>query len=273
MFQQVKRKSMLQSAFDLAELIYHTVVRNIRKGHSNAIWALVSNMMQAAIFVLAFYMMFMIIGLKTANIRGNFLLYIISGIFLFLIHIKSIGAVFGSEGPSSPMMQHAPMNTVVSISAAAIGVLYIQILTLIVILFIYHVAVTPIEIDKPYGALAMFMIAWLSGVAIGLVLLSLKPWFPGFTKIFSTVFQRVNMIASGKMFVANTMPAYMLPIFIWNPLFHLIDQCRGFIFVNYSPRNTSIEYPIIVTLSLLVIGLMAEFYTRQHASRSWDARR
>ncbi len=257
----------------MAELIYHTIVRNIRKGHGNALWALVSNMLQAVVFILAFYVMFWLMGIDKANIRGDFLLYIISGIFLFLVHIKTIGAIAGTEGPSSPMMQHAPMNTIVSIVAAAIGTLYIQTLTLLVILFAYHVAVTPFEIDDPAGAYGMLLVAWLSGVAIGLVLLSMKPWFPGFVAIFTTVFQRINMIASGKMFVANTLPAFMLPMFEWNPLFHTIDQARGFMFVNYVPRTTSAEYPIIFSLALLVIGLMAEFYTRQHASSSWDARR
>jgi len=273
MFHQVKSKTMFQSALGMVELIYHSVVRDIRKGHSNAIFALVNNMLQAAIFVMAFYLMFMILGLKSANIRGDFLLYIISGVFLFLIHIRTIGAIAGAEGPSSAMMQHAPMNTVIAITSAAIGVLYIQLLTLFVILFVYYVAVTRFVIDDPAGAFGMLMLAWLSGLAIGLVLMSMKPWSPAFVKVFTTVFQRINMIASGKMFVANTLPSFMLPIFDWNPLFHLIDQARGFMFVNYVPRNTSVEYPIIVSVCLLVIGLMAEFYTRQHASSSWDARR
>ena len=273
MFLPAKRKSMLDTAFRLVELIYHSIVHDIRKGHSNAIWALVNNMMQAVIFVLAFFLMFKILGIKSANIRGDFLLYIISGVFLFLIHVKSLGAVAGSNGPTSPMMQHAPMNTIISFTAAALGALYIQVLTLFVILFIYYVAITPFEIEYPAAAFAMLLMSWLSGTALGLVLLSVKPWFPSLSTIFATVYQRVNMVASGKMFVANTLPAFMLPIFIWNPLFHLIDQCRGFMFVNYVPRTTSITYPIIATVVLLVIGMMAEFYTRQYASSSWDARR
>jgi ABC-type polysaccharide/polyol phosphate export permease len=51
------------------------------------------------------------------------------------------------------------------------------------------------------------------------------------------------MIASGKMFVANTLPPAMLAMFDWNPLFHIIDQCRGFVFNNYFPRNSNWEYP------------------------------
>ncbi len=273
MFLPAKRKSMFHSGFSLAELIFHSAVHNIRKGHNNAIWALLSNIIQAAIFVLVFYLMFMILGLRGANLRGDFMLYIISGVFLFLMHIKTIGAVAGSEGPTSAMMQHAPMNTIVSIAAAALSTLYIQVLALFVILFVYYVAVTPFIIDNPAGAFAMFLLSWLSGLAIGLIFLSMKPWSPAISGILTTVFQRVNMIASGKMFVANTLPAFMLPIFIWNPLFHLIDQCRGFMFVNYVPHRTSIEYPLIVTLSLLVIGMMAEFYTRQYTSSSWYARR
>jgi ABC-type polysaccharide/polyol phosphate export permease len=81
------------------------------------------------------------------------------------------------------------------------------------------------------------------------------------------------MIASGKMFLANSLPGYMLAMFDWNPLFHSIDQARGFAFINYNPRYSSWEYPLWVGLVLLMIGLMGEFYTRRHASISWNARR
>jgi len=52
-------------------------------------------------------------GLRGAAIRGDFLVYIMSGIFLFMTHTKTMQGAFASEGPSSPMMQHAPMNTVI----------------------------------------------------------------------------------------------------------------------------------------------------------------
>jgi len=81
------------------------------------------------------------------------------------------------------------------------------------------------------------------------------------------------MIASGKMFVANQLPRKMIDWFDWNPLFHIIDQTRGFVFINYFPHHSSVTYPLYVSLAVLMIGLMAEFYTRQNASLSWDARR
>lgn len=273
MFQQSTRRSGVRSALAMSELIYHSVVRSVRKTHGNAVMSLLMNMLQAVIFVLAFYVMFSVLGMRGTALRGDFLLYIMSGIFLFMTNTKTLGAVVASEGPASPMMKHAPMNTIIAIAASALSTLYIQVLSLAVILFIYHVAFTPLEIDQPIGAMGMLLLSWFTGMALGVVLLAIKPWAPTFVQIASTIYQRANMIASGKMFVANTLPTFMLNMFDWNPLFHCIDQARGFAFINYFPRNSSISYPLIVGIVFLMIGLMGEFYTRRHASASWNARR
>ncbi|KAF0676376.1 ABC transporter permease [Profundibacterium mesophilum] len=273
MFQRQQTRSRMTSALSVLELIYHSTVRSIRKTHSNALIAILTNILQTAIFVLAFYLMFIVLGMRASAIRGNFLLYIMSGIFLYMVHTRTVTAVLGSEGPASAMMKHAPMTTAISITAAALGTLYIQILSMFVVLYVYHVGWGPIHIDAPAGAFGMVMVAWFSGMAIGIVLLALKPWAPGFTSILAMVYTRANMIASGKMFVANSLPGYMLPFFSWNPLFHAIDQARGFTFINYNPHVTSVLYPVYISLAILMIGLMGEFYTRKHASLSWSARR
>ena len=273
MFQQTRPRSFIQSAFAIGELIYHATVRKVRSTHNNAFFAIAVNMLQAVVLVAAFYVMFTILGLRGAKLRGDFLLYVMSGIFLYITHVKSVGAVSGAETSASPMMQHAPMNTIISIAAGALSTLYIQALSLLTILFVYHVVFKPYEVDQPVLAFSMFLLAWFTGCAVGLVLLAVKPWFPTFVSVFTQVYQRANMIASGKMFVANALPPTMLTLFDWNPLFHCIDQARGFVFINYFPRNSNIEYPIIAALVLIMLGLMGEFYTRQHVSSSWGARR
>ena len=72
------------------------------------------------------------------------------------------------------------------------------------------------------------------------------------------------------MFVANMVPGFIISMFDWNPLFHIIDQMRGAVFVNYFPHHTNCEYPLYVACGLLIIGLMAEFFTTKRASMSWD---
>lgn len=263
----------LMAAFTLAELIFHAAVRVIRKGHGNAILGLGVNIVQTLMLVAVFYGVFLLVGMGPRGIRGDYLLYVMTGIFLFMCHVKAMTAVVQSEGPTSPMMKHAPMNTYVAIGAAALSTLYIQILSMVVVLFLYHAIWTPIVVHDAFGALLMLLLAWFSGVALGLIFLALKPWAPNLVQILSGFYARANMFASGKMFVANLLPGYLLPYFDWNPLFHIIDQARGFTFLNYTPHYTSVEYAVWVTLGALLVGLMGEAYTRKSASLSWGARR
>jgi len=140
-------------------------------------------------------------------------------------------------------------------------------------LFIYHVVFVPVVIDDPIGAMGMLLAAWFSGVAIGTVFLPLKLWEPDAVKVMTSIYSRASMIAYGKMFVANTLPSSMLVLFDWNPLFHTIDQARGYIFLHYDPHFSDPIYPVIVSLGLVMMGMMGEFYTRKSASISWSATR
>ena len=273
MFQATRRTSLLFAALTLLDLIYHNTVRSIRKGHRDAILAILSSITQTLVMIAAFYILMSMLGMRSFAIRGDFLLYVMSGIFVFITHIKAVSAVAGAETSASPMMQHLPMNTTISIWSSAFSALYIQIFSLGSILAVYHLVWKPIEVHQPVGAVAMLLLAWFSGVAVGSVFLAIKPWIPGPTGIAQQIYIRFNLFASGKMFVANQLAAKMVAIFTWNPLFHIIDQGRGFLFINYNPLKTTMVYPIVISVILLVIGLLGESFTRRHVSISWSAGR
>ena len=272
MFRPQTQRTATGSAFAMAELVFHSAVRNLRKTHANAVVGLVVSIIQSLVMVLVFLFMFTFLGMRGSAIRGDYLLYIMSGVFLFMTHAKTISAVAKSDGPTSSMMKHSPMNTLIAIAAAALSTLYQQILSVVVILFFYHAVFSPITIDQPVGAFMMLLLAWGSGIGIGMVFKAATPWAPEFFSIVTTVYSRANMIASGKMFVANAMPTWLLAWFWWNPLFHCIDQARGYIFLNYNPHYSSVSYPLYVTIGLFMLGLIFEHYTRRHASLSWSAR-
>lgn len=273
MYNASSPQTALGATFRTLELIYHLAVRNVRSKHANAVMAIVNAVLQMVLMVGMFYVMFTVLGLRGLAVRGDFLVYIMTGIFLYLSHIQAVGAVSGSGSATNPLLQHAPMNTAIAMAGSVLAGLYVQTLSAFLVLFVYHVAFTPVEIDDPIGAYAMFLLAYFCGLGVGMIFLALKPWMPSLVSIFERIYQRANMIASGKMFLANTLPGYMLAMFDWNPLFHCIDQARGYAFNNYFPRNSSWEYALWVGIVLLMIGLMGEFYTRKHVSASWSARR
>lgn len=273
MFTPRRSRNMVEAAFTTLALIYHVTVNNLRKGQRNAVVGLIMTVAQAVAMIAGFWLMFTIIGVRTSPIRGDFIVYIMSGIFMFMAHSQAIGAVAGAGNPSNQMVKHGPMNTAVLISASALASLYKQTFSAVVVLTAYNYMIEPIDIDRPLACYAMLLLSWFSGCCIGLIFLALRPWAPPAVQVLTQFYQRINMVFSGKMFVANTMPSVMLHIFAWNPLFHIIDQTRGFAFINYSPRNSNLDYPVYATMALLMIGLMAEFVTRKAVSVSWSAGR
>ena len=273
MFVQRRNRNLVQAAFTTLALIYHQTVHTLRQAHSNALIGILITMMQSVLMVAGFLAMYWVMGVKRSPIRGDFLLFIMSGIFMFMAFNGAMAKVSGAGKATNQMMKHGPLNTAIAMSGAALAALYTNVLSALVLIAIYHMLINPIEIENWRGALAMLVLAWFSGSALGLVFLSIRTWFPVPGQMISQVFGRANMVASGKMFAANNLPNFMLAMFDWNPLFHIIDQARGFVFLNYTPHNSNLHYPFYVMLALLMIGLMAEFVTRNAASLSWQAGR
>jgi ABC-type polysaccharide/polyol phosphate export permease len=271
MFQARRSQSTFSLALNMLESTFHAAARKVRQTHRNAVLAILLSVVQSMLFIAAFYVMFTVLGQRGAAVRGDFMLYLLTGIFAYLTHIKGVQAIMGAENSTSALMQHAPMNTLVAILSSALSALYTQTVSLLVLLLILHTMFTPLTFFYWPGALMMFLLAWASGCVIGLLFMALKPWMPEMANILQLVYVRANMIASGKMFVANMMPTAIIAFFDWNPLFDIIDQARGFTFVNYFPHHSNWEYPLYATLVLLVIGFMGEAYTRKHASASWGA--
>ena len=267
-------RSGISGTLAFLEQVYFGTVRSMRKSSGrNAVLGLIGSMAQTVVFVMAFYFMFQLMGVRTSPIKGDYMLYIISGIAMFMIHNTAVQTVSKAEGPTSGMMQHAPMNTMIAVCSAALQSLYQQTITVGTILLIYHLAFNPVYIFNPIGLAGVFLLSWFTGVAIGMVFLALTPWHPPLVNILLMVYRRVNMLASGKMFVANTLPSFMLAMFDWNLLFHCVDQARGMMFINYSPMHSNLSYPLKVALVAVVLGLMGEFFTRKRASMSWGSTR
>ena len=137
-----------------------------------------------------------------------------------------------------------------------------------VFIFMTHITTS----DQPIPALGMVLLGWYSSIGVGYEFLALRPWMPGLIDIIKTIYIGLNMFASGKMVVANTLPFSILPMFKWNPLFHSIDQARGFIFINYVPHVTNWEYAFWLSTVLIVIGFIGEGFVRQMLSVGWSSK-
>ena len=172
-------RSGISDTLAFLEQVYFGTVRGMRKSSGrNAVLGLIGSMMQTVVFIMAFYFMFQLLGVRSSPIKGDYMLYIISGIAMFMTHNTAVQAVAGAEGPTSSMMQHAPMNTMIAVCSAALQSPYKQTITIGTILLIYHLAINLVDIFNPIGLAGVFLLSWFTGVAIGMVFLALTPWHP-----------------------------------------------------------------------------------------------
>ncbi|MBK5932924.1 ABC-type polysaccharide/polyol phosphate export permease [Rhodovulum imhoffii] len=273
MFETYKPRNRFSAGLRTLGIIHYNAVNTVRGGHRNAIIGILLTMMQAFLLLTVFMVMFQVLGLRSAALRGDFMLYMMTGIFLFMTHNEAVKKTAGAAGPIGGILLHAPMNTIIAIASTALSVLYSRVLALGAVLFLYYALFNQFTIEQPVWAFAMLLLAWFAGIAVGSLFYGLRPWFPKLAPMMVQLYRRANMIFSGKMFVANSLPSSVLPMFDWNPLFHTIDQCRGFTFLNYSPYFTNVGYPFYLGCTLIIIGMMLQFFTQKRASVSWNAGR
>ena len=274
MFTRKIARTKFQAAMELGSAVYHMTARQARGPRGHAGLGLVKSIgTMVALMLLMAAVMIYGFGVRTNPVRGDFILFLMTGIMLFQMHIRTFRAVARMGGEGAGVMKHTQVSTPVMILSGAFSALYTQILTIICLLFAYHAIFNPITIEYPVQAFGMLLLSWLTAFCVGLVFIVLTPWAPGVMAPLQMLYVRANFIASGKMFLGNTLSAATLPLFDWNPLFHIIDQVRGYVFVNYLPRNSSPFYPLYVCLVLLVVGLMFEFVTRRSVSVSWSKKR
>ncbi|MEO0913413.1 MAG: ABC transporter permease [Pseudomonadota bacterium] len=264
-----RKQSILMDFFTFQELMFHTVVREVRHENArNPVIGLLVATSRTLLMVGVFYVMFEVLGARSAMIRGDPVLYLVSGFLLFFLHIGGISSTLSAGNSVGALQQHAPMTPALMIAAEAVKNLYLHVFALAIILLGLYMFKGEIEVYSWGGLITPFLQAWMSGVVIGLLFLGLKPFAPQLVKMVSLIFQRANFFTSGKFFVANMLPTAIIPYFYWNPLFHSIDQMRGAMFVNYVPRNSDPTYTTYFIAIGLVIGLMFEFFTRKTVSRS-----
>lgn len=271
MFEVKRKQNVFAAIASIFALIHHQTVYNLRQEHQNAVAGLLLSIFQTVVFILAFGLFFALLGIRSSPIRADFMLFLITGISPFLLHVKCVAAVSGSYKIGNPLVKHRPLTPLVLVMAAALAELYRQTLAMAAILSVYHVMFNPIDLLDPVGCAAMFLLAWLAGVATGLFFLGVSAWAPKAANMVSTVYRRVSMFASGKMMVANALPNAIIVFFYWNPLFHIIDQMRGYAFINYNPVKTNYMYAIWFSVILVVISILINFATRKYESLSWNA--
>ncbi|MEM0924342.1 MAG: ABC transporter permease, partial [Pseudomonadota bacterium] len=208
---------------------------------------------------LTFYLFMNFIGGRTAPIRTDDITFIVAGFLMFFFHIRTVSAVAGSLKPG--LMRHSRASPFLFVCVKSFATLYKMTFATILLLILNYLVRDYWEMGDGLLLITILLIAWMGGVGVGIIMMAANRYFV-WGNLVQTTYVRICFFTSGKFFVAGHLPERIRGAMDWNPLFHVLDQARGAMFLNYTATTTSIMYPLLVYGGIVVLGMMIENYVR-----------
>lgn len=242
-------------AASFSHLVFTLTVRAIRAENRNPAMGILMSFSQPLFFGLFFWLMITVLGGRGAPIRADPITFIIVGFFLFIMHIRVVMDMGKALGGG--LLEHPHATPFLLICVKAFTIFYKQVMSAIILLALNYTIRGVYLMEDPLPFILAALLCWIGGVVIGTLFILVNMSF-SWGGILQTLYIRVCFITSGKMVVASQVPGAMRAVMDWNPLFHLIDQARGAVFLNYEATLTSMLYPTWVYLGLLPVCLIIE---------------
>ncbi|MEM7236492.1 MAG: ABC transporter permease [Pseudomonadota bacterium] len=246
--------------------MYALTVRDLRSEHKSAAIGILMPAATMLITSLIFYWFMNFIGGRSAPIRTDFLTFIFAGFMVFFFHIRTLGAVT-SAMTNEGMLKHKRATPFLLICVKAFGAGYKMSLAMLILMAANYLFRDVWAMQDGLVYLFCLFLAWLGAVAIGIMMMAINRYFT-WGALIQTTYIRICFLTSGKFMVAAQTPNFMRDVMGWNPIFHILDQLRGAMFVNYAARTTDLLYPVAVYGSLIVVALLVENFVRTNYSAS-----
>lgn len=193
------------------------------------------------------------LALRTPPLGSSFMLFYATGYIPYSTY-RSVSSDVTSAIRSNKGLLSYPVVTVLD---AVLSKLLLSMLTMLVVAVVLYTAIIytlaqPVRIDIGAITLAFFLAA-LIGLGIGTVNCVLFGFFPIWRSIWK-ILSRPTFIASGVLFLYESVPGALQEVLWYNPVAHVIGLMRAGIYGGYHPTWISVPYVVGVALTLFVIG-------------------
>jgi capsular polysaccharide transport system permease protein len=151
--------------------------------------------------------------------------------------------------------QVKPVDTVV-VRAGIEGFLYSALLLLSLMVFALF---SLVDIPEPlHLALYAFLLIWLLGATLAMVMSAALVWIPEIRKMMTPV-NRILFYSSAVLFPSMLIPPQYRDFLLLNPMVHCIETLRSSFAPLYTiPEGVNLTYPTLVVLTMLFTGLLMQ---------------
>lgn len=222
------------------------------------LWALVEPSLMIATFWVVFSL-----GGRAAPFGMSLFGFVATGIVPFVLFSNSVSRVAESINGNKPLLFY-PQVTVIDIVLARLWLEFCTYVAVFLALMGGHaLVVQEIHIADPLMLILGFLFASLLGTSLGLVFCGLGQFSNVADRARGPLLRPLFWI-SGIFFTANALPAGMRDPLLINPVFHVIEFCRGGWYLSYEPTHASYFYTVSWIAVLALTGLSLERMVRKH---------
>lgn len=162
-----------------------------------------------------------------------------------------------------PLMNYQRIKPMDPLIARALLEIIISAASIVVILGGFYWAGYAFTWDSTLGFIAVFFLISAFSFGVGSIFSVVSLLFQEFKKIAPIVIRPLFFI-SGIFFSTNSIPEYLLPYLLWNPILHAIELGRNVMFLEYNCPHASWSYLSFSALASLALGLaLFHYYQRK----------
>ena len=247
----VPSRRPLTVMFDVVHALF---IREIKtrfgRSHLGYFWALAEPVALIVLFSAVY-------SLRGSEILSgvDITLFLLSGIYPFTLFRNTITKIMMAVKSNKALFIYRQVSPIDPIIARII--IEVAFYSLTYILFL--VGLTWFGVDAwpfdPLLLLTAHAVLILLSFGIGLSLCCVIEYWGDIEKVFGML-MRPMFFLSGLFYVMSMIPQQYWHFFDWNPVLHLIELMRSAFFEEYSTEFANWSYPIYLSLSLTVLGLM-----------------
>jgi capsular polysaccharide transport system permease protein len=230
-----------------------------RKGRASGgyLWAILEPIGTTLLLAIAFGLM-----LRSPPLGTSFILFYATGVLPLRHYGAMAGQVAGAIAANRGLLAYPVVNPLDAVFAqAALGFMTDFLVAVVILSGIALFTDADIALDLAPAA-AAFVLAAAVGLGVGSVNCVLFGFFPTWRNVWS-VLSRPLFLASGVLFLYETVPPQFQAFLWWNPMIHVTALMRAGFYGSYDPAFVSVPYVLGFAGTLFFAG---GWLIRRHAS-------
>lgn len=222
------------------------------------LWAVI----EPALWIATFYVIYAVAG-RQAPVGMDLTSFLLTGLLPFSLFSAAVNQVSQSINGNKALLFYPQVRTLDIVAARTLleCATYASVFGIFVLVHALYVQQWP-TVDDALVTIFGFALAAALGAALGLVFCALEVLTSTAGRIRGPLL-RPLFWCSGMFYTANGLPTDVRDVFLYNPVFHVIEIVRDGWFPSYEARYASPAYAIAWILLFTVLGLLLERAVRR----------